>query len=137
MNRREFVSLVGVGGAIACAPEVVTAANEGTKQKRPDGFVAVGTVKELEQKGQLLNKKSPIGPVLVFKEPGSNNIRAVNPICPHEGCTVKWKEDKNTLACPCHPGTFTSAGVVTRKPPKANLKTYQTKIEGNVILIKA
>jgi hypothetical protein len=32
MNRREFVSLVGVGGAIACAPEVVTAATEGTKE---------------------------------------------------------------------------------------------------------
>ncbi|MFM7439937.1 MAG: ubiquinol-cytochrome c reductase iron-sulfur subunit [Snowella sp.] len=137
MNRREFVTLVGVGGAIACAPEVVTAATEGTKEKRPDGFVPVGTVKELEQKGQLLNKKSPLGPVLLIKESGSNTITAVNPTCTHEGCTVKWKADEKILACPCHPGTFTSTGVVTNKPPKANLKTYQTKIEGNVILVKA
>lgn len=70
MNRREFVTLVGVGGAIACTPEVVTASTEGTKEKRPDGFVPVGTVKELEQKGQLLNKKSPLGPVLLIKEQG-------------------------------------------------------------------
>jgi cytochrome b6-f complex iron-sulfur subunit len=137
MNRREFVTLVGVGGAIACTPEVVTASTERTKQKRPDGFVPVGTVKELEQKGQLLNKKSPLGPVLLIKEPGSNTITAVNPTCTHEGCTVKWKADEKILACSCHPGTFTSTGVVTNKPPKANLKTYQTKIEGNVILIKA
>ena len=137
MNRREFVTLVGAGGAIACAPEVVTAATEGTKEKRPDGFVAVGTVKELEQKGQLLNKKSPIGPVLLIKEPGGTTISAVNPTCTHEGCTVKWKEEKKTLACPCHSATFTSAGAVTHGPAKTNLKTYQTKIEGNVIMIKA
>lgn len=137
MNRREFVSLVGVGGAIACAPEVVTAATEGTKQKRPDGFVAVGTVKELEKQGQLLNKKSPVGPILLIKEAGSSTIIAVNPTCTHEGCTVKWKADQKILACPCHPGTFTATGVVMKKPPKRNLATYQTKIEGDIILVKA
>jgi cytochrome b6-f complex iron-sulfur subunit len=137
MNRREFVSLVGVSGAIACAPEVVTAATEGTKQKRPDGFVAVGTVKELEKQGQLLNKKSPVGPILLIKEAGSSTISAVNPTCTHEGCTVKWKADQKILACPCHPGTFTATGVVMKKPPKRNLATYQTKIEGDIILVKA
>ena len=137
MNRREFVSLVGVGGAIACAPEVVTAATEGTKEKRPDGFVAVGTVKELEKQGQLLNKKSPVGPVLLIKEAGSSTISAVNPTCTHQGCTVKWKADQKILACPCHPGTFTATGVVMKQPPKHNLTTYQTKIEGDIILVKA
>jgi cytochrome b6-f complex iron-sulfur subunit len=137
MNRREFVAFVGVGGAIACAPEVVSAATEATQTKRPDGFVAVGTVKELDQKGQLLNKKSPLGPVLLIKEPGSQTIHAVNPRCTHEGCTVRWKEDKKILACPCHPGTFTRTGIVTHGPAERNLKTYQTKVEGNVILIKA
>ncbi|MEB3192870.1 MAG: Rieske (2Fe-2S) protein [Snowella sp.] len=137
MNRREFVTLAGVGGAIACAPEVISAATEATQPKRSDGFVAVGTVKELDQKGQLLNKKSPLGPVLLIKEPGSQTINAVNPRCTHEGCTVRWKEEKKILACPCHPGTFTSTGIVTHGPAKRNLKTYQTKVEGNVILIKA
>ena len=136
MNRREFVALAGVGGAIACLPEVVTAATEATQPKRPDGFVAVGTIKELEQKGQLLNKKSPVGPILLIKEKNSPAIIAVNPSCPHEGCTVKWKEDKNNLVCPCHQAVFSSMGVVDHGPAKKNLQTYKTKIEGNVILAK-
>lgn len=137
MKRREFVTLVGVGSAIACLPEVVNAESAATKQKRADGFVAVGTVKELNQKGELLNRKSPVGPVLLIKEPGSNAIRAVNPKCPHDGCTVKWAKDSNNFVCPCHSATFAATGAVTKGPAKEALKTYQTKVEGNVILVKA
>ncbi len=137
MKRREFVTLVGVGGAIACLPEAVNAQSAATKQKRSDGFVPVGTVKELNQKGELLNKKSPVGPLLLVKDSGSNTIRAVNPSCTHKGCTVKWEKGQNNFVCPCHSATFSSAGAVVKGPADEALKTYQTKVEGNVILVKA
>ena len=51
MNRREFVTLAGVGGAIACLPEVVSAETA--------NFVAVGTVKELDKTGKLQVTSTP------------------------------------------------------------------------------
>ena len=43
MNRREFVALVGVGGAMACAPEILgtTTDQEMTPAQAADGFVKV------------------------------------------------------------------------------------------------
>ena len=58
MNRREFVTLAGVGGAIACLPEIVSAETA--------NFVAVGTVKELDKTGKLLVKDTPVGKVLII-----------------------------------------------------------------------
>jgi cytochrome b6-f complex iron-sulfur subunit len=129
MNRREFVTLVGVGGAIASLSEVVTAAT--------DGFVAVGTVQALDKTGQLLVKNASVGPVLVIKNPDGKGIRAVNPTCTHKGCTVDWKADQKSLVCPCHSASYSSTGQVIKGPAKKNLATYQTKISGNTILVKA
>ncbi|MFM7714402.1 MAG: hypothetical protein ACKO7A_17345, partial [Microcystis sp.] len=68
MNRREFVALVGVGGAMACAPEILGTATdqEMTPAQAADGFVKVTgiTLKELEAKGSFLDKKSPVGSLL-------------------------------------------------------------------------
>ena len=59
MNRREFVALVGVGGAMACAPEILGTATdqEMTPAQAADGFVKVTgiTLKELEAKGTILH----------------------------------------------------------------------------------
>ncbi|WP_430014880.1 ubiquinol-cytochrome c reductase iron-sulfur subunit [Microcystis protocystis FBCC-A270] len=140
MNRREFVALVSVGGAMACAPEILGTATdqEMTPAQAADGFVKVTgiTLKELEAKGSFLDKKSPVGSLLLIWEKKTKKISAVNPTCTHEGCTVKWNTGAQILACPCHPGKFTATGVVTNKPPKGNLTTYQVKVEKDVIFVK-
>jgi cytochrome b6-f complex iron-sulfur subunit len=74
--------------------------------------------------------------LLLIWEKKTEKISAVNPTCTHEGCTVKWNTGAQTLACPCHPGKFTATGVVTNKPPKHNLTTYQVKVEKDVIFVK-
>jgi cytochrome b6-f complex iron-sulfur subunit len=140
MNRREFVALVGAGGAMACTPEILTTTTnqEITSVQAADGFVKVTgiTPKELESKGSFLDKKSPVGPLLLVWDTKTKKMSAVNPTCTHEGCTVKWKSDEQIFACPCHPGKFTATGVVTNKPPKRNLTTYQVKVEKDVIWVK-
>ena len=138
MNRREFVTLVGVGGAVALTPEIGSALpNTAQFPKRKDGFTLVGTVKALEKTGQLLNKTSPVGPILIIKNPNNSSLVAVNPTCTHEGCTVKWKADQSVFSCPCHKGIFSSTGQVIEGKPKRNLALYQTKIEGGNILVKS
>ena len=129
MNRREFVTLAGVGGAIACLPEIVSAETA--------NFVEVGTVKELDKTGKLLVKDTPVGKVLIIKNPSGKGLSAVNPTCTHKGCTVDWKAEEKSFVCPCHNATFSSTGEVTKGPAKKALKTYQTKVTGDTILVKA
>lgn len=133
MNRREFVTLVGVGGAVALAPEVVSANAEPTKNAKD--FVKVATVRKLES--SLLLKNSPVGPLLLIKSADGKTISAVDPTCPHEQCLVKWKQEQKLLVCPCHKAAFTSTGKLEKGPAKENLKAYQVKLEGDNILVKA
>ena len=158
MNRREFISWVGVGSIVsslpiaiaACAPqeqnsqsasatgqESASASASPAASPRADGFLAVGTVADLSKNGQIADEKSPIGNLLVIQDPANTSqVIAVNPTCPHAGCTVAWKKDETAFACPCHGSKFASSGAVQQGPADKPLATYVTKIDGGSILVK-
>jgi cytochrome b6-f complex iron-sulfur subunit len=144
MNRREFISWVGVGGiasslptAIAACSPTNTESKPSTRTMRADGFQAIGTVAKLDKDGQILNKKAAKSPVLVIRDPANaSQLIAVNPTCTHAGCTVAWQQDENAFVCPCHGSKYTSSGKVIQDPAKRPLATYAAKMEGNNILVK-
>ncbi|HBB31720.1 MAG TPA: cytochrome B6 [Cyanobacteria bacterium UBA8803] len=145
MNRREFLTWVGVGGLASYLPVAIAACSPKATQSespaspvRTDGFQPVGTVAELGQKGQILNKEFSGGAVLVVQNPANPKaVTAVNPSCTHEGCTVTWQADQKQFVCPCHDSKFTLDGKVTQGPAKTPLVTYEAKLEGNSVLVKA
>jgi cytochrome b6-f complex iron-sulfur subunit len=145
MNRREFLMWVGIGGLASSLPVALAACSPKTEKsqsstmpKRADGFQSVGTVAELNQKGQLLNKQFAGGSVLVVSNPANpKTITAVNPICTHKGCTIEWKAAKNAFVCPCHKAEFSLDGKVLQGPAKKSLSTYNAKIEADSVLVKA
>ena len=145
MNRREFLMWVGIGGLASSLPVAIAACSPQTEKsgasitpKRTDGFQPIGTVTELNQKGQILKKDFAGGPVLVVSNSANTKtITAVNPTCTHKGCTVDWKAGKNTFVCPCHKAEFTSTGKVLKGPAQKPLPTYNAKIEGDTVLVKA
>lgn len=144
MERREFFGWMTVGLVASSLPVAIAACtekqvnSEAKGNTRSDGFQAVGTVTDLNQQGQILNKKSPVGSVLVIRNPNDNNtLLAVNPTCTHEGCTVKWSKGDGKYICPCHKAEFNPEGALLKGPAKKPLKTYQAKIEGNSVLVKA
>lgn len=115
MNRREFLGWVGVGGVASYLPVALIACSSKHQQTnnpqspactptptpRSDGFGFVGTVSELEQGGQILNKQFSAGSVLVIRYQAEfNQIRAVNPTCPHQACDVNWKQEQSSFVCP-------------------------------------
>ncbi|MFB8792021.1 MAG: ubiquinol-cytochrome c reductase iron-sulfur subunit [Potamolinea sp.] len=105
--------------------------------KRPDGFQSIGTVAELNQKGQILNKESAGVPVLVVKTAAdAKSVSAVNPTCTHKGCTVDWKSDQNAFVCPCHQAKYSPDGKVIKGPAEKALPRYEAKIEGDTVLVK-
>ncbi|MEW6495134.1 MAG: Rieske (2Fe-2S) protein [Cyanobacteriota bacterium] len=144
MNRREFLMWVGLGGIASSLPVAIAACTPQTEQSevptslaRADGFESIGTVAELNQKGQI-KKELAKGSVLIVSNPANpKTIKAVRPICTHKGCTVEWKTDKKAFICPCHDAEFSPDGKVLKGPAKKSLSAYEAKIEGELVLVKA
>lgn len=145
MNRREFLMWVGVGGVASSLPVALVACNPQTEKSQTpanptsaDGFQSVGTVAELKQKGEILKQGFAGGSVLVVSNPNNpETVAAVNPTCTHQGCTLAWKADKKAFVCPCHYAEYSPDGKVVKGPATKPLSTYDAKIEGDSVLVKA
>lgn len=148
MNRRAFFNWVGVGFLASSLPVAIASCMSDnssqqattptpTPSQRPDGFEQVGTVADLNSKGQILHKPSPEKAVLVVRDPkDANKILAVNPTCPHKACIIGWQADQNVFICPCHNSKFTPDGKFLNPPANKPLQVYQAKVEGEQILVK-
>jgi len=138
MNRRTFLAWVGVGSLASSFPVALSACsnskNAANIATRPDGFIAVGTIQELDEKGSILNSQLP---ALIIRNPkNAQEVSAVNPNCPHLDCVVEWEASKKEFGCPCHASQFTPDGQVIKGPANTGLKPYLAKVEGNIILVK-
>ena len=147
MDRRTFLGWFSVGTLASFLPVAIAACSPSSKQEkvtdkeksettaapRADGFLAIGTVQQLEEKGYLLSKKDG---VIVVRKTEDGTLSALNPMCPHQGCTVNWKQDSNNLVCPCHSSKFTADGKVVAGPANEPLASYEVKEEEEQILVK-
>ena len=64
-----------------------------------------------------------------------NRITAFGPQCTHLGCAYHWEEGKNEFLCPCHSSLFGIDGRVISGPAPRPLDRYQTRIEGNKLMV--
>lgn len=156
MKRRAFMNWVGVGlmatslpvALAACSPAedataeadpcaaTDTASADVDSGVRDDGFAALGTVADLDSTGFLASKSFVAGAVIVIRDPNNaDGIVALDSLCPHQGCHVDWTDTE--FACPCHGSKFSADGEVTSGPATEALGTYEAKVEGDLVLIKA
>jgi cytochrome b6-f complex iron-sulfur subunit len=159
MQRRSFLTYLGVGWAASCFPLVLSACDQGAKKTESDpkvatnpattetkpaapgtgseiatagGFTVIGSVADLDKAGAVGDKK-----VMVVRDPANKSkVLAVNPTCTHKGCTVKWQAAENKFECPCHDADFAADGQVKKGPATKPLATYAAKIEGDKVLVK-
>jgi cytochrome b6-f complex iron-sulfur subunit len=113
MDRRNFLSWVGVGLLASSLPTVLAACTSdrtqsSDKPQDPGGFKAIGAIAQLDKDGKLASDG-----VLVVRNPQNPKLLlSVNPTCPHKACTVEWKSDRKEFVCPCHKSTFSATGAV-------------------------
>jgi menaquinol-cytochrome c reductase iron-sulfur subunit len=62
-------------------------------------------------------------------------VIAFGPQCPHLGCAYHWVPQKHEFLCPCHTSTFSIDGEVLSGPAPRPLDRYETKIEGDQLLL--
>lgn len=139
MERREFLGWVGVGCVASSLPVAIASCSRQTPTPTPSSeFTPVGTVSQLKAEGELLDKESSVGRILMVQNPEDpEQILAVNPTCTHDGCTVKWESENSKFICPCHDAEFSPNGEVLKQPAEEPLATYTVKVEGDSILAKS
>lgn len=65
----------------------------------------------------------------------NNQIVAYAPNCTHLGCAYHWEQGKDEFICPCHNSIFSMDGKVESGPAPRPLDRYETKIQGNTLLL--
>lgn len=151
MERRQFLSWVGVGMLASSLPFALAACTQGGESSEGEGegggageaiaplettiddqgFQAVATREQLDL-GPVLVETTTM-PIFIFEADGE--MVALNPTCTHRGCTVDLQED-GTFLCPCHAAKYTAEGEVTDGPAEAPLTVFEVKAEGDRILVK-
>ena len=64
-----------------------------------------------------------------------NSLVAFGPQCTHLGCAYHWDDGKTEFLCPCHNSLFSIDGKVTAGPAPRPLDRYETKLQGNKLLV--
>lgn len=163
MQRREFLTWVGVGSMASSLPIVLAACTDSTAAIKPspkasatptkpgakpsaspsiaarkDGFTIVGTVATLTKNGVIKVAPTAIpGAKPMVVVPQGKTVAAIETTCSHRGCTLEWNTTEKALVCPCHGAKFGTNGKGIAGPSGTPIKTYTAKIEGQSVLVKA
>jgi cytochrome b6-f complex iron-sulfur subunit len=77
--------------------------------------------------------QSASGPILVAHT-AADTFTAVTATCTHEACTVTGFTGQS-FVCPCHGSRFSTSGAVQNGPATRALRSFATRLAGNVLTI--
>ena len=73
--------------------------------------------------------------VYVVAAPGGAP-RVLSSTCPHLGCTVQWRGEKDEFICPCHGGTYAPDGSRVSGPPARGMDELPTRIQDGRLYVQ-
>ena len=80
----------------------------------------------------------PVGSVWISRNT-DDSLNVFSSICPHLGCSVSFRQEKQDYFCPCHTGTFAPDGVRTGGPPGdagQTLPRYELLVDRGLLFIE-
>jgi menaquinol-cytochrome c reductase iron-sulfur subunit len=148
-TRRRFYEAVIVGvqaviGAALAIPAVAYLLAP-PKAKRESDWIEAVDITTLNPKSpiEVSFRKSRVDGWKVINEKKTawvvkmpdNSVVAYGPQCTHLGCAYHWEESKSEFVCPCHTTLFSIDGKVISGPAPRPLDRYETKIDGNKLML--
>jgi Rieske Fe-S protein len=126
-ERRGFLQLLaGLAIAVVLWPSRrVQARTLGLPLSKLPKLAEVGGSMRIELKGREI----------LFVRDTEKTVRAFNPTCTHQQCTVKFKEKTGKLHCPCHYSAYDLDGTVLEGPAPHPLEVFSAKLDGDSIVL--
>ena len=152
VTRRTFLMNVGIALNAAVALVIATpvvAYVLGPVLRRKDylQWIAIGSVSDFPVgETKLISFQNPFSdpwdgetakvPAYVRRSAAREfTVFAIN--CAHLGCPVRWFSESQLFMCPCHGGVYYADGSRASGPPERGLFTYELKVDGGKLLIRA
>lgn len=142
MNRKDFFRKMAIGGSIlVVAPMILDSCSKSDDDMTNtpnDSGSSNSTIIDLGS--SEFSALSAVGGYayknnILIVRTGEQMYVALSKICTHQGCTVEYNKNNNTVPCACHGSLFNIDGAVLNGPATASLKKYSTKLEGNKLTI--
>jgi menaquinol-cytochrome c reductase iron-sulfur subunit len=115
------------------------------KRKEPDVWAQAGDIASLAPNSpvEMVFRRIRVDGWRTIAEKGTawvvkyddNHIVAFGPNCTHLGCAYHWEDGQKDFLCPCHNSVFSIDGKVVSGPAPRPLDRFQTKLQGNRLLI--
>lgn len=143
MERKEFISLLGLGAGSIIISSCLGACgkSDGASPEPPpttggngkvDFTVDVAANSEIQSRGWTVQNR------IIIARSGAAYI-AVSGVCTHQQNAMTYNATNNTFPCSlqdaAHGSVFDANGVKLRGPATANLKKYNTSLNGNILRV--
>jgi cytochrome b6-f complex iron-sulfur subunit len=134
MDRREFLSKLGIGAAATCALCIGGCKPEDSGITAPTNVDFTLDLSAPANSGLLSVGGSLVNDGVIVAHTRSGFV-AVSAACTHQGTTVYFDAGANDFVCPSHGSTFTTSGSVINGPASTPLGHYNTKLAGNSLRV--
>lgn len=150
MDRRSFVKIVtsalgSVMAAVIGLPVIQYFISPALGKEAGDEWISLGPLENYPFDTPTLfnftltqvngwEKSSQSYGVFVLREEGKDVV-VFSDVCTHLSCRVNWNSEQEVFYCPCHAAFFNAHGDVISGPPPRPLDRFETKLEGEQLLI--
>ncbi len=138
MDRKDFLSQVGVGAAAFLAPIClggIAGCGKSSKESTPSAPSNVDFTLDVSSGALASNGGYLVSQGILVARTNSGTFLAVSAACTHEGTSVTYNAANNNFVCPNHGAKFSSSGMVTLGPATTNLKSYNTSLTNSTLRI--
>jgi cytochrome b6-f complex iron-sulfur subunit len=136
MERKKFLSNLGLGVAAVCTGGALSSCGSGSKYDTPQPVVPPGTsLFSVDLKSELLNvgDSKVVGSVILARVAAGttpNSFSAIAVACSHLLAKIKYDVTKNEYICPWHKSVFSTTGQVIQGPAVKAQQKYNVVITG-------
>lgn len=132
-DRRMFLKTLGTGlGLAILAPRRLLAQAPAAPAAPEPVAIGLAQVKKLRKVDGWMIIKVRGRQVLLVRD-GAESVRAFDPTCTHQQCTVAYNARDRRFDCPCHGASYDLDGRPRDRLPKGPLKRYSARLEGETI----
>jgi len=150
MGRRDFMkaAIASIGGVIGAAigiPAIFYIVGPAQEAENSD-WIRLGAISKVAMDVPTLFKtviENQTGWVKEEEEfsayvltSNGRDFTVMSNVCTHLGCRVRWINDQDSFACPCHNAKFSRDGSVLDGPPPRPLDQFENKVEDGILYVK-